>query len=108
MITNKAFSMIGLAKKAGKVMTGSDVCERGLKTNKIDLLIISEDASEGTTKSFKDMCNYRKIDFIVFGDRQTLGKFTGKDEIVVVGICDKGFSDVISRLIDESRNIGGI
>ena len=107
-MNNKAYSMISLAKKAGKLMTGSDVCEIGLKSNKIDLLIISEDASEGTKKNFENMCKYRNIDFKMFGDRKSLGKFTGKDEIVIIGICDKGFSDAISRLIDESRNIGGI
>lgn len=104
---SKAYSMIGLAKKAGKIMTGSDVCERGLKARKIDLLIISQDASEGTTKNFECMCNHRNINYRIFGNRETLGKFTGKEEIVVVGICDRGFSDAICRLIDESLNIGG-
>lgn len=100
--------MISLAKKAGKIMTGSDVCEKGLKSNKIDLLIISEDASEGTRKSFVDMCKYRNVKFKIFGERAVLGRFIGRDEIVIIGICDKGFSDAISRLIDESRDIGGI
>lgn len=100
--------MIGLAKKAGKILTGSDVCERGLKANKINLLIISEDASEGTKKNFQNMCKYRNISFKIFGNRETLGKFTGNDQIVVIGICDQGFSDVISGLIDEFGNIGGI
>lgn len=100
--------MVSLAKKAGRIMSGSDVCEKGIKSNKIDLLIISEDASEGTKKNFIDACKYRNIDFRIFGERAELGKAIGRDEIVIIGICDTGFSDAISKLIDESRNIGGI
>ncbi len=99
---NKVYSMLGLAKKAGKLLGGSDVCERALKSGKITLLILSGDASEGTKKKFRDMCSYRSIPMRVFGDRNSLGRHTGCSERVVIGLCDRGFTEAILKLIDEA------
>lgn len=104
---NKIYSMISLAKKAGKVVAGSDACESALQSGKLKLLIVSGDASKGTRKNFDDACRYRNIPIKIFGDRNNLGNFIGRDQIVILGITDKGFSNTIMKLIDESLNIGG-
>lgn len=104
---NKIYSMLGLANKAGKLLKGSDTCERALKTGKVNLVVLSTDASEGTAKKFKDMCSYRDIEIRFFGDRYRLGKITGKEERVVVAVCDKGFAGTIIDLIDQSLINGG-
>lgn len=105
-MTSKIYSMLGLATKAGKLVSGSDVCERALKSGKVTMVILSEDASEATKKSFRDMCEYRKIPYRIFGDRYNLGKHAGKDERAVLGICDTGFTEQVLRMID-SLIIGG-
>lgn len=102
-MSDKIFSMLGLARKAGKLLSGSDVCEHAVKSGKVFLLIISGDSSEGTKKNFQDMCSYRRVPFRILGDRYRLGKCTGKDERVVIALTDKGFSDVILKMIDESN-----
>ncbi len=99
---NKVYSMLGLAKKAGKLLGGSEVCERALKSGKITLLVLSSDASEGTEKKFRDMCSFRNIPLRQFGDRNSLGRYTGCSERVVIGLCDRGFSEAIMKLIDEA------
>lgn len=99
--------MIGLAKKAGKVISGSDVCERAIKSNKAGIIIVSGDSSQGTLKKFNDMCSYRNVPLRVLGDRYSLGRCIGRDQIVVVGIIEEGFALVIQRLIDESLITGG-
>ena len=106
-MTNKIYSMLGMAKKAGKLLTGSDVCEKALKSGRISLIIISGDSSEGTAKKFRDMCSFRNIPYRIFGNRNTLGKSTGKDEIVIIGLQDKGFSNIILTMIDDTLIIGG-
>lgn len=106
MIKNKIYSMIGFAKKAGKILTGSEVCEKALKSGKVKAIIISSDASKNTAKKFIDMCKYRSIPYRIFGMKDELGKYTGKEEIVVLGLCDKDFSNLILKLIDELENGG--
>ena len=106
-MTDKVYSMLGLAMKAGKIVSGSDICERAIKSGKVFLVIISGDSSEGTSKKFKDMCIYRQIPYRILGDRYSLGNCTGKEERVVLALSDKGLSDVILRMIDEKSLLNG-
>jgi ribosomal protein L7Ae-like RNA K-turn-binding protein len=106
-MTNKIYSMLGIARKAGKLLLGSDVCDNGLKKGKINLLILAQDASDRTKKDFINACNYQKVPYRIYGERKYLGKFTGKDEIVVLGICSEDFSNVILPMIDHSISSGG-
>lgn len=104
---NKIYSMLGLAKKAGNLLLGNDVCEKGLKAEKIKLIILSKDCSDRTAKNFTSICLSQSIPYRIFGDKYSLGKFTGKDEVAVAGLCDSQFADVILNLIDESAVILG-
>ena len=49
--------MLGLAQRAGKLVSGDETCEITIKSNKCCLVIVSLDASEKTKKKFKDMCS---------------------------------------------------
>jgi ribosomal protein L7Ae-like RNA K-turn-binding protein len=107
-MTNSIYPFLGLATKAGKLFSGEDVCERMLKNGKAVLVIVAEDASANTGKKFEDMCKYRGIDFRIFGKKELLGKFTGKDIRSVVAVIDTGFAARLVELIDNhSLEFGG-
>lgn len=109
MTDNKIYSFIGLATKAGKITTGEESCERAIKNNKAKLVIVAEDASDNTKKSFKDGCTYRNVSIRFFGQKETLGKFAGKEKRAVAVISDTGFAKRLIEMIDnrEQKN-GGI
>ena len=65
-MTNKVYSFLGLATKAGKLISGEDTCERAVKSGKVGLLIVAEDAYEITKKKFNDICSYRVIEIRYF------------------------------------------
>lgn len=71
MINNeqKIYSYIGLAMRAGKVVSGDDTTLKELKKGKLSLVIVADDASDNTKKLFKDKSSYRKINQIYFGDK---------------------------------------
>lgn len=107
---NKIYSFIGLAKKAGKLVSGEETCERAVKANKIFLVIVADDASENTKKKFGDICGYRGIEVRYFGEKKLLGKCIGKDIRSVVAVSGREFAERLKQLID-SRSIeygGGI
>jgi ribosomal protein L7Ae-like RNA K-turn-binding protein len=107
-MTSKIYSFLGLATKAGRLISGEDACERAITGYKAALIIIAEDASENTKKHFSDMCKYRKITFRVFGTKELIGKCTGKGIRAVLAILDKEFTGQILRLIDvECIKYGG-
>lgn len=101
---NKIYSFMGLATKAGKVMSGESVCERLLKTEKsqVHLVIVAENASENTRKRFTDMCKYREIEIRFFGEKESIGRYTGKDIRSVVAILDQGFAKRLIEMLDGS------
>ncbi|MDP4092532.1 MAG: ribosomal L7Ae/L30e/S12e/Gadd45 family protein [Bacillota bacterium] len=103
MMTNRIYSFMGLAVKAGRLVSGDDTCERALKREKVKLLIIAEDASDNTKKKFTDICSYRNIAFRIFGKKELIGSYTGKDARSVAAILDKGFADRLAEMIDKDH-----
>ncbi len=60
MRQDKALSLIGLATKAGKTVSGEFMTEREAKARRAYLVIVAGDASENTKKNFRNMCEYQK------------------------------------------------
>ena len=69
---NKIYSMLGLATKAGKTVSGEFPTEKAIKEEEAKLVLVAEDASDNTKKHFFDMCNYRSIPAYVFGEKDAL------------------------------------
>ena len=55
-MNNKFLGMLGLAKRAGKVQTGEDICSKAVKSGVSKLIIVACDASDNTKKSITDSC----------------------------------------------------
>jgi Ribosomal protein HS6-type (S12/L30/L7a) len=100
---DRVYSFLGLAVKAGKVVSGEETCERTLKTGKVFLVIVSADASDNTKKKFSDMCKYREVEIRYFGEKVLLGRCIGKDIRSVVAVVDRGFA---GRLVEMIGSIG--
>ena len=73
-MNRKIASYLGFARKAGKVMSGVNTCTFGIGKGKIELVILAEDISDNSKKSGRS----------------------------VIGICDKGFAEVILK---ESKEV---
>lgn len=91
--------MLGLAAKAGKVVSGEFSVEKAVKTNKAFLVIVAEDASDNTKKMFTNMCTFYKVPIYFYGNKETLGNAIGKETRASVGLSDRGFSDAIVKKI---------
>ena len=95
----KIHSYIGLAMRAGKVVSGDDTTLKELKKGRVNLIIVAEDASDNTKKLFKDKSSYRKVDQILFSTKVELGLSIGKSPRAVIGIKDKNLSQKILELM---------
>jgi len=107
MTVEKIYSFLGLAKKAGKIFSGDDTCERLIKSQKACLTIVAQDASPNTIKKFTDRCNTREVPFKIFGEKELLGRFTGKEIRAVLVITDIGFAKRVIEMIEEYNISGG-
>lgn len=106
-MTGNVYSFIGLAMKAGKVVSGEQSCVNTIKKGKASLVILSEDASSNTRKKFKDACLYHRVSFYTFGEKEKLGKCLGKDMRSVIAITDENFSRKLTELITETNKKHG-
>lgn len=107
----KVFSLLGIAAKAGKIVSGEFSTESAVKSQKAYLTIIATDASHNTTKLFTDKCTYYKIPCVAFGTMDELGHAVGKKFRASLAVTDEGLARAIQKKIDElaiSLNNGGV
>ncbi|GAK01534.1 ribosomal L7Ae/L30e/S12e/Gadd45 family protein [Geomicrobium sp. JCM 19055] len=92
-MTDEAFyRFLGLCMRAGKLVSGEDTVLRLVRDRKVDLVLISNDASNNTEKLFHAKCQSYNTPIKTAGTREHLGRAIGKQERVVLGITDKGFA----------------
>lgn len=97
-------SIIGLATKAGKVVSGEFSVEKAVKSGKAFLVIVSEDASDNTKKMFTNMCAFYNVPMYLYGNKETLGKSIGKEMRASAALLDEGFSVTIIKKIQMEQN----
>lgn len=101
MKQNKVLSMLGLAKRAGKVVSGEFSVEKAVRSGKAYLVIVAEDSSANTRKNFTNMCTYYKLPLIFIGTKEILGHAIGCESRASVAVTDSGFA----RSIENSMKV---
>ncbi|GGK13429.1 putative ribosomal protein YlxQ [Caldalkalibacillus thermarum] len=93
----KFWNLLGLAMRAGKVISGEEQVLRTIRKQQACLVLVAADASDNTKKKIQDKVAYYKIPFLIAGDRYQLGRAIGKQERVLVAITDQGFANELRR-----------
>lgn len=93
--------MIGMAMKAGYVVSGEVACENAVKSMKAHLVIVPTDASFNTKKLFSNKTTFYGIPYAEFGTKDALGHAIGKDMRSSVAIMDEGFAKAIITKMEE-------
>ena len=99
MQQNRTLSLLGLAKRAGKVVSGEFSVEKAVKSGTACLVLIAEDASANTKKNFTDMCTYYKVPIAFAGTKETLGHAIGCEFRASAAVTDAGMAENIRKSI---------
>lgn len=105
MKRNNALSMLGLATKAGKTVTGEFSTEKAVKEGRAFLVLVAEDASDNTKKNFRNMCEYYKVTMEVFGDKDSLGAACGKEFRASVAVTEEGLAKAVIKQIECLKHL---
>lgn len=97
------YQFLGLAQKAGRLLSGADQLESGLKHKKGMLLLIAEDASERTAKEYRAAAEKSRIPWRAFGEKEKLGQALGKGVRTAVLVTDSGFANAVLAKLDAGR-----
>ncbi len=101
METDRILKLLGLAKRAGRLKSGSFQTEEAVKGGKATLVLITEDSSEASKKGWTDMCEYYEVPYIFFGKKEELGHALGMEYRAVAALTDQGFADKIKSIAEE-------
>lgn len=101
MDNSKLLSMLGLAMKARKLVSGELAVESAVRSGKAKLVIVAEDASENAKKSYRDMTTFYKIPIYEGVSKTELGMAIGKNNRVAIAIVDSGFSMSITKALSD-------
>ena len=104
MAQSKVLSLIGLASKAGKTVSGEFCTEKEVKSGKASLVIVADDASDNTKKKFRNMCDFYHVPICFYRDKDTLGHAMGKQFRASLAILDQGFAKGIRESMDAEEN----
>lgn len=103
VMEKKVLSLLGLSAKSGNLVSGEFSTEKAVKEHKAALVVVAEDASDNTKKSFSNMCAYYHVPMIVFADKETLGHAIGKQFRASAAVTQDGFAKAILKLTESDN-----
>lgn len=101
---NKIYSLLGLAMKAGRVVSGEFATDKSVKEGTAFLVLVSEDASDNTKKKFSNTCEFYEVPRFFFGTKDELGHAIGKEMRSSLAITDEGFAKSLIKHLEQSAD----
>ncbi len=101
MTDKKYLSMLGLARRAGRLSMGHDMALKAVKEKKAKLVVLASDVSERLIEEFKRACECDGINILIIDEtineiHCALGYKAG-----VITVNDENFSKRIEELINQ-------
>lgn len=104
---NNILSLIGLAKKAGRVEAGEEPVGAAARARDARLILLAEDAADNTVRraghfAEAGACLLATIPAV----KDDLGRAVGRTSCAMIAVTDIGFADAIAKklaALDESR-----
>ncbi|MGM9551778.1 MAG: L7Ae/L30e/S12e/Gadd45 family ribosomal protein [Clostridia bacterium] len=103
-MNNKILNMIGLAVRAGKVKFGVFLALNACETGKAKLVVIPSDLGGSNKRNLESKCKNTNIPIIEVGDKASLSKAVGKENVSAIAICDENFKSAILKLHGGGAN----
>lgn len=103
--TDKVLSLLGLAKRAGKVVSGEFSTEKAVKSGNAKVVIVAEDSSLNTHKMFSNMCSFYKVPIFTYSDKETLGHAIGGMYRACAAVTDAGFARTITEHLRNEKSV---
>ena len=93
---NVAFAL-GLAQKAGKTASGDVAVRAALKSGKVKVLVLAQDAAPNSKKEIYFLAEMAGVQVIELLTRNELGHAIGKGPRIAVAITDANFANMLLK-----------
>lgn len=93
----KALNLLGLAQRAGKLMTGESMVLDAIKQNKAKIVIVASDSSKRSIKQFKNKSQTYNVKINLDYTSEEISQAIGKER-KNCAIIDNGFAESFIQL----------
>lgn len=101
-MTDKVLSLLGLARRAGKLEAGFDAVKSAIREGKACLVAAAEDISEKTFENLEYEARKAKIPAVrISANIAETGRACGV-KAGVLAVTDQGFAKSLGKLIEQS------
>ena len=94
-------NLLGLATRAGKIVSGEDIVIDTMRKKKAKIVFLGNDCSDNTLDKFKKKCFFYKTELNTMFSSEEISHSIGKNRMVIA-LTDEGFYKTIKK------NIGGV
>lgn len=108
MDNDEVLRFLGLAKRAGHLVSGEFMTENAVKSGKASLVIIAEDVSENTRKKFTNSCQYYDVPLREYSDKERLGHSLGNEYRASLAVTDQGMAKKVLEKMQRKNANGGL
>lgn len=95
MMPAKTLRYMGLAKRAGKLISGSNTVIHEMGRGRVSLVILAADISENSEQKMMREIRKNDTDFVKYGKKSDLSQAVGQAERSVFAITDDQFAATI-------------
>ncbi len=93
---HKLAGLIGMAKKAGRLIAGTEQVNEAVRSGKAVLVLIACDVAENSRKRLENCSSYYETAYITVPfDRERLGAAIGASATAAVALTDSGFAKAV-------------
>lgn len=95
---DRVLSSLGLAKRAGKTVTGTEQVQDAVRHGKALMVIAASDISAGSKKKLFNTCQYYGVELTEYSDMQAISAALGIKRLTTsVAITDENFKILIKK-----------
>lgn len=94
-------ALLGMAAKAGRLVSGTAAVEAGLKKRQVLLVICATDLAPRTIRNFSFWSQKYHAGFFCYGTRSELGKCIGRPERGLIGVTGADFATAIRVCLEK-------
>lgn len=102
-MNEKLLSLLGIARRAGRLSMGFDAASESMNKGEAALLLLAEDLSERSRRTIMQTAALAKTPTADAGfDMKTLGLAVGRKQTGIIAVNDSGFAKSLKALCTEN------
>ena len=101
MKRNSLLQTLGLARRAGSVVVGTDAARTAVREGRAKMVLLAADAAVGQSGKLRPLLEHRGVPYRVWGMRDELGGAIGATQASALAVTEASFAEQVLRRLDD-------